>query len=331
MQIFHDFESVPPTFYNGAISIGKFDGVHRGHALIFKHLKSHADKLSAPSLVVTFCPHPSAILYSDSISDSDSVSKPNSDLSRFRPIQTLLRKIEIIENFNVDAIIVIKPDKQFLLQTAETFFFNTLNKQLRARAIVCGQNFTFGRDRAGTADSIKNYCNSSGIEIDIVESVQINGSTISSSFIRKLIKEGQIGEANKCLGMPYRINGIVITGNARGRTLGFPTANIENIETIIPKYGIYSTIANLNGRKFISTTSIGTSPTFNQMIPRIEVFIHDFNENVYGKELHIDIIELIREIKQFNSKDELINQMKEDTKQSEKIAKEFLKYISGIF
>ncbi|MDR2762844.1 MAG: bifunctional riboflavin kinase/FAD synthetase [Planctomycetaceae bacterium] len=310
MQIFQDFESVPPAFHNGAISIGKFDGVHRGHTLIFQHLKNYADKLSAPSIVVTFCPHPSAILHSNS---------PHS-----LPIQTLARKIDIIENFNVDAIIVIKPDKQFLLQSAETFFFNTLNKQLHARIIVCGKNFTFGRDRTGTPESIKNYCKNSEIEIKIVEPVQINGITISSSLVRKLIKDGHINEANNFLGMPYHLNGIIVKGNARGRLLGFPTANIENIETIIPKYGVYSTIATLNKQKFIATTNIGISPTFNQTNPRIETFIHDFNNNIYGKELHLDVLELIREIKQFNSKDELITQMKNDIIQSEIIAKKFL-------
>ncbi|MDR2642552.1 MAG: bifunctional riboflavin kinase/FAD synthetase [Planctomycetaceae bacterium] len=304
MQIFHDFESVPATFHNGAISIGKFDGVHCGHALIINHLKNYADKLSVPSVVVTFCPHPITIL------------RPELDV---RPIHTLERKIELIGKFNVDAIILIHTDKKFLQQSAETFFFGTLCERLRACVIVCGKNFTFGRDRTGNAESMKNYVNSTVAEIDIVEPVQIDGAIASSSLIRKLIQEGRIKEANTFLGLPYRLSGIVVQGDARGRTLGFPTANLERVETLIPKHGVYAAIATIEGRQFASTTSIGTSPTFCQTTPRIEVFIHNFNKDIYGQELHIDIIDVIREIKHFNSKDELINQMKQDIIQSNKI------------
>ncbi|MDR2344554.1 MAG: riboflavin biosynthesis protein RibF [Planctomycetaceae bacterium] len=310
MQIFHDFESVPAAFYNGAVSIGKFDGVHCGHALIFRHLKSHADKLSAPSIVVTFWPHPIAILRADS--------------QNIRPIQTLSRKIELIKNFNVDAIIIIEPDKKFLLQSAETFFFNTIIGQLRSQIIVCGKNFTFGHARTGTVESMIHYGKSTKTNIDIVNSVQINGMTISSSFIRKLLQEGKVSEADKFLGLPYRMSGIVVKGDARGRLLGFPTANIERIETIIPQHGVYATIATVEGKQFVSTTSIGTSPTFNQHIQRVEVFIHNFDGDLYGKELNIDLISEIRNIEQFSSKDELINQMKKDIKQSEIFSTKYL-------
>ncbi|MDR2169712.1 MAG: bifunctional riboflavin kinase/FAD synthetase [Planctomycetaceae bacterium] len=309
MQIFNDFQSVPLAYHNCAVSIGKFDGVHCGHVRIINRLKRHADKLSVPSIIVTFCPHPAAVLRSD---------------SGICPIQTLERKIEIIRQFNIDAIIIINPSKQFLQQSAESFFFGVLCDQLHARVIVCGENFTFGHDRTGTPESIKRYGQSAGTEIDIVDSVQIDGATVSSSIIRKLLKEGQINEANKFLGSPYQITGVVATGDARGRTLGFPTANLEQIETIIPKHGIYATITTINEKQFASTTNIGTSPTFNQNSPRVEIFIHNFEGNLYGKKLNVDLIQKIREIKKFNSKEELIIQMKNDIKQSEKICKEHI-------
>ncbi|MDR1484789.1 MAG: bifunctional riboflavin kinase/FAD synthetase [Planctomycetaceae bacterium] len=304
MQIFHDFESVPATLNNGVISIGKFDGVHCGHALIINHLKNFADKLSVPSVVVTFCPHPVTVLQPERC---------------IRPIHTLDRKIELISKFEVDAMVVIHTDKQFLQQSAETFFFDTLCGRLRSRVVVCGKNFTFGHDRAGTAESMKRLGKETGTEVDVVEPVQVDGVAVSSSLIRKLIQEGRIDEVNKCLALPYRLSGVVSSGDARGRELGFPTANLDQIETIIPKHGVYASIATVDGQQFASTTSIGTSPTFNQNTPRVEVFLHNFNDDLYGKNLHIDVLSAIREIKQFNSKEELINQIKKDITQSNKI------------
>ncbi|MDR0392010.1 MAG: bifunctional riboflavin kinase/FAD synthetase [Planctomycetaceae bacterium] len=309
MQIFHDFGSVPAQFHNGAVSIGKFDGVHHGHEQIINHLKKFADKLSLPSIVVTFCPHPVTIL------------QPAIGV---KPIHTLDRKIEIIGKFDVDAMIVIDTNKMFLQQSAETFFFDTLCGLLHARVIVCGRNFTFGCNRTGTAESIKSYGKSTGLEVDIVEPVQIDGNAISSSLIRKLIQEGRIDEANKFLGMPYRLSGVVGRGDARGVTLGFPTANLEQIETIMPKQGVYATIANVDGKRYLSTTNIGACPTFDQHTPRVEIFLHDFNDNIYDKKLHIDIISAIRDVKKFDSVEQLIVQIKKDIDESNKINSAFL-------
>ncbi|MDR1477961.1 MAG: bifunctional riboflavin kinase/FAD synthetase [Planctomycetaceae bacterium] len=312
IDIFHNFESVPEKFHNGAVSVGKFDGVHLGHSLIFNRLKNFAARLSVPSVVVTFCPHPIAILRPD---------------FGIRPIQTLARKIELIKKFDVDAVIVVHPDKQFLQQSAETFFFDILCGQLRAKVVVCGRNFTFGHDRVGTAESIKQYGNDTKneIEIDIVEHVQIDGKVASSTLIRQLIQEGQIEEANKFLGLPYRLSGVVSAGDSRGRLLGFPTANLEQIETIIPQHGVYAAIANFDGKNFASTVSIGTNPTFNQNTTRTEVFLHDFNGDIYGKELHVDFLANIRKITKFNSKEELVNQIQRDITQSNKIIAEYCK------
>lgn len=308
MQIFHDFESVPEKFHYGVVSVGKFDGVHRGHSLIFNRLKSLAAELSVPSVAVTFSPLPAAIL------------RPDLDI---RPIQTLARKIELIGNCNVDAIIVVHTDKQFLQQSADTFFFDTLCGQLHAKVVVCGKNFTFGRDRTGTADSIRQYGNDTETKVDIVDYVQIDGTTASSTLIRQLIQDGKIEEANKFLGLPYRLSGIVVDGDARGRLLNFPTANLDQVETIIPQHGVYAAIARFDKETFPSTVSIGTRPTFNQNTPKIEAFIHNFIGNIYGRELHIDILANIRKIERFNSKEELISQMERDVYKSNTIYKEY--------
>ncbi|MDR1923302.1 MAG: riboflavin biosynthesis protein RibF [Planctomycetaceae bacterium] len=308
MRVFNDFESVPDEFCGGAVSVGKFDGMHLGHVLIVHRLKRHACRLSVPSVVVTFSPHPVAVL------------RPELNV---KPICTLSRKIELIGGFNVDALVVVHTDKEFLRQSAETFFFGTLRERLRACVIVSGTNFTFGRDRVGTAESIRHYGNWSGTDIDIVEPIQIGSALVSSSGIRKLIQEGKIGEVNELMPLPYRLTGTVVSGDARGRLLGFPTANLEQIETIIPKQGVYATIATINDKKYNSTTSIGISPTFDQLTPRVEVFLHEFEGNLYGKILHIDLLAYLRDVKKFDSKESLINQMQQDIKQSNEIAAKY--------
>ncbi|MDR0704562.1 MAG: bifunctional riboflavin kinase/FAD synthetase [Planctomycetaceae bacterium] len=304
MQIITDINFFPEKFHGGVISIGKFDGMHLGHSLIIKRLKNHAEQRQLPVIILTFDPLPVAVLRPD---------------LNIQPICTLERKIELIRQFNVDVLVVLQTNHELLRQNAETFFFETIKEKLNAAVIVEGNNFCFGHDRLGTAGLIQQYGQQTGIEIDLVESVRFDNHLISSSGIRKLIQEGNVEQAAKWMPQPYRLTGTVIQGDQRGRTLGFPTANLGNIETIIPKPGIYVTSAIFDGKTFGSTTHIGTNPTFHQSIPKIEVFIHDFNGNLYGKRMDIDFFVTLREIVRFGSAEELIQQMNLDIRQSRKI------------
>jgi riboflavin kinase/FMN adenylyltransferase len=304
MHIITNLDDIPESFRGGAASIGKFDGMHLGHSQIIRRLKNHADKRHIPSLVLTFDPLPAIVLHPD---------------REFQPICTLERKIELIRSYQVDAFVLFRTDIEFLCQSAETFFFETLHKKLNVKVVVEGQNFCFGFDRLGTAESMRRYGKQAGIEIDLVESVQIDKHLVSSSEIRRLLQEGKAEQVVRFMPQPYRLTGTVIYGEQRGRTLGFPTANLGEIKTIIPKQGIYATIATFDDQTFDSTTHIGTNPTFNVTTPKIEVFIHNFDGNLYGKTVHVDFLGCLRGIIRFSSADELIRQMNLDVQNSRKI------------
>ena len=304
MQIITELVTFPESLRGGAVSIGKFDGMHLGHSLIVHRLKSYAHQRQIPSILVTFNPPPAVLL------------QPDADL---KPICTLERKIELIRNFNVDAVVVIPTTHELLQQSAETFFYETIQDRFGAAVVVAGKNFSFGRDRIGTPDVIKLYGQWTGIEVDIVEPLQIGEERVSSTGIRSLIQAGQIERVNELMPMPYRMTGTVIAGEQRGRTLGFPTANLDAVQTILPKQGIYATATQIEGKRYGSTTHIGTNPTFNVPQSKIEVFIHDFSGDLYGQRVEVDFLALLRESMRFDSVDALVRQMHEDVWRSRRI------------
>jgi riboflavin kinase/FMN adenylyltransferase len=305
MQIIKELAAFPETLHGGAISIGKFDGMHLGHALIVNRLKSYAHQRQIPAVLVTFDPPPAAVLQS------------NTDP---KPICTLERKIELIRNFHVDAVVVIPTTQELLQQSAEIFFYETIQDRFHTQVVVAGRNFSFGRDRIGTPDVIRLYGQWTGIEVDIVEPLQIGEDRVSSSGIRHLIQTGQMERVNELMPLPYRMTGTVIVGEQRGRTLGFPTANLGNVQTILPKPGSYATAAWIEGRRYGSTTHVGTNPTFNVEIPKIEVFVHDFNADIYGKQIAVDFLAFLREPVRFDSAEALIRQMHNDILRSRRIS-----------
>jgi len=305
MQVITELTAFPEAFQGGAISIGKFDGMHLGHSLIVHRLKSYAHQRQIPAILVTFDPPPAVLL------------QPNANL---KPICTLERKIELIRNFHVDAVVVIPTTLELLQQSAETFFYETIQHRFHTKVVVAGRNFSFGRDRIGNPDVIRLYGQWTGIEVDIVDPLQIGEERVSSSGIRRLIQEGQMERVNELMPAPYRMTGTVIVGEQRGRTLGFPTANLGDVQTILPKQGIYATATRIEGKRYGSTTHIGTNPTFDVATPKIEVFIHDFDGDLYGQQIAVDFLALLREPIRFDSAEALVRQMHEDVVRSRRIS-----------
>lgn len=305
MEVFYDLDSFPSSLLGGAVSIGKFDGIHLGHALIVQRLKSHARRLRAPTVIVTFDPSPISVLRPDLAA---------------KPICTLNRKIELIDGFDLDALLVLKTDENLLRQSAETFFYDTLQKRLCAKVVVEGRNFYFGRDRIGDAEAIRLYGSWTGIEVDIVEPVRLGDKTISSSGIRELLRNGKVEQVAELMPQPYRLTGTVVTGRQRGATLGFPTANLDQVETIIPKIGVYATVVYLDEKTYASTTHIGPNPTFQEAEPKIEVFLHHFSGDLYGKTIDVDFLAFLREIVRFENSEDLVRQMNLDIRRSGEIS-----------
>ena len=226
-----------------------------------------------------------------------------------------------MRNFHVDAVVVIHVSRELLAKSAETFFYETIQNQFQAKVVVAGRDFSFGRDRIGTPDAIRLYGQWTGIEVDIVAPLQIGDVKVSSSGIRRLILCGQIDRANELMASPYRMTGTVIVGEQRGRTLGFPTANLGNVQTILPKHGVYATATWIGGKRYCSTTHIGTNPTFDVGTPKIEVYVHDFSDDLYGKRLDVDFHAQLREPVKFDSSESLIQQMREDVQCSERFVR----------
>jgi riboflavin kinase/FMN adenylyltransferase len=304
MQIITDSKTFPEALQGGAISIGKFDGMHLGHSLIVHRLKSYANQQQIPAILVTFDPPPAVLL------------QPDAEL---KPICTLERKIELIRNLHLDGIVVIPTTHELLQKSAETFFYETIQERFQAKVVVAGKNFSFGRDRIGTPDVIRLYGQWAGIEVDIVEPLQLGEERVSSSGIRRLIQGGQIERVNELMPMPYRMVGTVIVGEQRGRTLGFPTANLGDVQTILPKQGVYATATWIEGKQYGSTTHIGANPTFDVSLPKIEVFVHDFSGDLYGKRIEVDFLSFLREPVRFESAEALVRQMHEDVLRSRRI------------
>ncbi len=301
--------NLPDSLRGGAVSIGKFDGVHVGHLAIIERLKYHAKRVRGPAVLVTFDPLPRQVLQPE---------------KNFRPLCTLERKIELLTSLEPDALIVIPTDKNFLKQTAETFFYETLKNQLDAKMVVEGSNFSFGRDRIGTVEAMKLYGQWNGVEIDIIEPIPKDGDIVSSSRIRHLLLEGQIERANQWMALPYRLTGKVISGEQRGRTLDFPTANLGETKTVIPKHGVYAALAHFDEETCGITTRgatvhVGSNPTFGENATKIEVFLHDFSGDVYGKQLHVDFLAFLRDLICFETPQALIEQMNQDVERSRSI------------
>ena len=297
MKIITTIDAIPKYLRGGALAIGKFDGMHRGHTLIVARLRNHAQKRGLPTIAMTFDPLPAQIL------------RPEPGI---RPLSTLEQKTELLAELEIDAMIVCPTDRAFLVRTAEDFFANVIRKTLETRVIVEGRNFNFGHHRAGTPEKLQAWCRETGMTFEAVETIMHNGEPVSSSRIRTLLGEGNLVSANELLSRPYRLTGTVVIGEQRGRTLGFPTANPAEVETIVPKPGLYAATLRHNDRPYAAAVHIGDNPTFGQTPFKIEVFLIDFNGNLYGQTLRVDFLQRLRNIIQFATVDELVAQMHRD-------------------
>ena len=297
MEVITTIDRIPKHLCGGALAIGKFDGMHCGHTLIVSRLRDHAQKRGLPTIAMTFNPLPTQVLY------------PASDI---RPLSTLEQKTELLAELGIDAMIVCLTDHGFLARTAEDFFENVLCKTLETQVIVEGRNFHFGHNRVGSPETLQNWCRETGITFEAVETITHNGEPVSSSRIRALLGSGALTSANELLSRPYRLTGKVVIGERRGHTLGFPTANLAEVETIVPQPGLYAATLRHNGRQYMAAVHIGDNPTFGQTPFKIEVFLLDFDGNLYGQTLRVDMLRRLRSVTKFANVDELVAQMYRD-------------------
>lgn len=305
MNLIRLLDGLAAPWRGGAVAIGNYDGVHRGHAEIVARLVAMARRLGGPAIVLSFDPPPARVL------------RPHDAPALLSWVE---RKAELLGRLGVDALVAYPTDAEFLRLEARQFFDRIVVQRLAARGLVEGPDFAFGRQRSGTIDTLRQFCASTGVELEVVEPVRHAGQTVSSSRIRHLIAQGQIAEANQLLTAPYRIRGMVVHGAGRGATLGFPTANLAHVDTLVPAEGIYAGRAWVGDVAWPAAISIGPNPTFNEGGRKIEVFLIDFAGDLYDRTLEVDFLARLRGVQRFEHVEQLLGQMHRDVEQSRHLA-----------
>lgn len=308
MELIENIDQIETPYKNAVITIGNFDGVHIGHQALFHEVIEKADALGGTSIVMTFEPHPSRVL------------KQNNH----PPLITLYeQKVELIESSGIDVLICIPFTKEFAMISAKTFVEDILHTRIGMKAIIVGEDYTFGKNREGNLDLLQTLSKNLGFEVILTQWIQIaNGQPgrISSTKTRELVRAGKVEEAQKMLGRHYQIRGTVITGlNRGGELLGFPTANINLIDELCPKTGIYAVTVTYGGKLFKGVANIGYSPTFDDKGFAVEVHILDFNDDIYGQKIYINFVKRIRDEIKFTDIADLIDQINKDIVEAREI------------
>ena len=304
MKLIRDLAALPAELRSGAVAIGNFDGVHRGHARIVERLVSHAQAVGGPAIVLTFDPHPVRIL------------RPNAAPP---PLTWTDRKAQLLAELGVDSTVVLATDEALLELTATQFFDQIVRNRLDARALVEGPNFYFGRGREGTIEVLRNMTDAAGIELEVVEPVVQGGELVSSSRVRSLIAAGEVDRAGAMLTHPYRIRGMVAHGAGRGSKIGFPTANVEAIDTLLPAAGVYAGIGTRGESTWPAAINIGSNPTFGEHALKVEAHLIGCHEPLYGQPLEVDFLSRIREVQTFPGVEALKQQLKQDVAAAERV------------
>lgn len=281
----------------GYATIGNFDGVHRGHQAMLNVLTSRARAENVPAIAVTFDPHPIALLKPDATPPA---------------LTTIEHRAELLHRFGVDVTLVLRTDRSLLALTAEEFFETVVRSQLKARGLVEGPNFFFGRNRSGNITVLRTLCGNHGLSFDVAPPATVDEQLVSSSVIRSLLETGEMANAVRLLGHNYRMTGRVGTGAQRGRTIGFPTANLVDVNTLIPANGVYAGTVAIHGTRHSAAINIGPNPTFGEAAQKIEVHLLDYSGDLYGQTLDVDFIERVRDVRRFSGAEELKAQLAQD-------------------
>lgn len=286
---------------NSVVTVGTFDGVHEGHRALMEALVKKAKERNARSVVVTFNPHPREILDHNS--------------NKIRLLTTLQERGDILKELGVDVLLVIPFTRDFSLLSSEEFVRDIVYKEVGVSEFVIGYDHHFGKDRTGTIETIEKLGNELGFSSYVVSKKEMGDITISSTTIRKELREkGDVEQAAKLLGRNYILNGVVIHGDERGRTIGFPTANLkpEHPNKIVPKKGVYAVKARVGDKWFGGMMNIGVRPTFEGSSNTLEVHIFDFDQMIYGQTIQIRFIKRLRDEQKFKTVGELVAQLEKD-------------------
>ena len=298
MKTIHGIENFPADEAS-IVTIGTFDGVHLGHQQILKQLIDTSRKSKLKSVLLTFFPHPRMVLQPD---------------ISMRLIQTIQEREKALQKTGLDYLVIHPFSTEFSRLSADDYVKQILVEQLNVRKVVVGYDHRFGRNRTASLEDLYHYADIHEFEVIEINAEKIESTAVSSTKIRKAIDEGNIELANTYLGHSFTIEGMVIDGDKRGRELSYPTANIDlqNQHKIVPKQGVYLVKSKLKGRVVYGMMNIGTKPTFDTTMPSIEVHFLDWNGDLYGQAVQVELLKWVREERKFSSVEELQTQIQAD-------------------
>lgn len=309
MKIVDGIEKLKKGLPYPVLTIGNFDGVHLGHQAIFRMVIDCAKKHDGTSVVLTFVPHPLRVIAPERAP---------------KLLTTYKEKIALIESFGIDVIICAHFTKEFANIPAEDFVVDILWKNLGVKEIFIGSNYFFGKGRRGSPEMLKKLGNTHGFAVNVIDEVKVNHATPSSSGIRNLIAKGKVDEAATLLGRLYSVEGIVVEGAKRGKSiLHVPTANLLTAHELLPSDGVYAVTVEIDGKKYGGATNIGYNPTFEDKKFSFETHVLDFDGELLGKTLKIYFLRKIRDELKFSNVEDLAAQIRKDIHDIKKILADY--------
>jgi riboflavin kinase / FMN adenylyltransferase len=306
MQVIEDLDALEKPPVNPVLTIGNFDGVHRGHLALFEKVKERAAAIRGQSAVMTFEPHPIKVI------------KPGNGPPLITPTQ---QKIELIGRAGIDVLYCIPFTREFAEVSAEHFVKTILVAKIGIKELVVGYDYAFGRNREGSIPLLQEMGKQLGFSLHLVGPIHVDHMPVSSTSIRRLIAQGKLAEAKNLLGRDFEVEGIVVRGHNRGAALlGYPTANLSAQQELMPRTGVYAVKALIDGRIYDAVTNVGYNPTFGDRALSVETHILDFSRNIVGEKIKLIFLHRLRDEKAFQSVKELTDQISQDIRD----AKEWL-------
>ena len=302
MELIRGLQNIRSEHHGCVATIGNFDGVHLGHQAVLGQLAEKAAELSLPTTLITFEPQPMEYFIPD---------KVPARLTRFR------EKILALQRYSVDRVCCLSFNEKLAKLSAEDFIEQVLVEKLGVKYLVVGDDFRFGENRAGTFEMLVEAGKKYGFQVVSMHTFEIDAERVSSTRIRAALEKGEMSNAEKLLGRRYRMSGRVAHGEKLGRELGFPTANIHLHRHASAVQGIFVVeVFGLNEEPLQGVASVGTRPTVNETKALLEVFLLDFNQNIYGRHIQVSFLKKLRDEEKFDSLDELIEQIQLDVEQA---------------
>jgi riboflavin kinase/FMN adenylyltransferase len=297
MKVIRNLEDIREKLPNPVVTIGNFDGVHLGHREIFRRVKNAAAELGGVSVAITFHPHPLKVLAPD---------------RNFKLITTYAEKEALIEASGIDYLISIPFSREFAKIPARDFVIDILVRRVGVKKIIIGNDYAFGRKREGNVDLLRRLGDEFGFSVETLDLMGNGEIPYSSSGIRSMIEDGDVGGVVPFLGRYFSVKGPVVHGLHRGKSLGFPTANVDPEEELLPKSGVYAVMVKYAGAMYKGACNIGFNPTFRGGKLSVEVHILDFEGDLYGRELRVSFVERIRDEKTFSDAKSLMQAIEKD-------------------